>query len=126
MSNYIFESHNLESENIPIIFHYDVLDEHSLSCPNWHSNIEILHFTLGYGQVIIGNETISVQAGGTAVINANALHSITSDNRLEYYCLIIDSDFLKYNGISCDKTEFKNYIESEQLSRIFSSVISEI
>lgn len=126
MSNYIFESHNLESKNIPIIFHYNILDEHSLSCPNWHSNIEILHFTSGCGQVIIGNEAISVQAGGTAVINTNSLHSITSDNRLEYYCLIIDSDFLKYNGISCDKTEFKSYIESEQLSRLFSSVISEI
>lgn len=126
MNNYTFESHNLETKNIPIIFHYDTVENHSLSCPNWHSNIEILHFTFGNGQVIIGNEAINVKAGGTAVINTNVLHSVISDKRLEYYCLIIDSDFLKYNGIYCDKTEFKSYVESEQLSNIFNAVVSEI
>ena len=126
MDNYTFESHNLEIENIPIIFHYDKVENRSFSCPNWHSNIEILYFTVGSGKVILGNDKINVSAGGIAVINTNLLHSVITEDRMEYYCLIIDNDFLKYNGIFCDQTEFKSYIESEHLSGLFKSLTREI
>lgn len=125
MDNYIFESHNLEYKDIPIIFHFNRL-KNSYTGHNWHSNIEILHFTGGYGKVTLGNEEIEVKKDDTIVINSNILHLISSDDILEYYCLIIDDEFLKYNGIHCNKCEFESHIQSEELSILFNAAVSEI
>lgn len=124
MKDYRFETHNLEGENIPIIFHYDIAGKYSLA--NWHNNIEILHFTYGSGYVIAGNDTLHVKKGDITIINTNVLHSIKSDTRLEYHCLIIDNDFLKFNGICCDNSEFSSLIHSDELNTLFLTLVSEI
>lgn len=128
MDNYIFESHNLENKNIPLIFHYDkVIHKSQSACIfNWHSNVELLCFMKGSGYVIYGNEKIPVTKGDIAVININMIHSVSSSGTLEYYCLIIDNDFLKFNGISCDKFEYESHIRSEKLNSLFAETVTAI
>lgn len=128
MDNCIFESHNLENKNIPLIFHYDKVTRRARSeCAfNWHSNIEILCFMKGHGYVAYGNEKIEVQKGDIAVININTIHSLFSNEALEYYCLIIDNDFLKFNGISCDKFDYESHICSSALNSLYAEAVNAI
>ncbi len=128
MDNYIFESHNLENKNIPLIFHYDrIIGKVQNSCTfNWHSNIELLCFMKGSGYVDYGNEKIDVCQGDIAVININTIHSVFSSGTLEYYCLIIDNDFLKFNGISCDKFDYENRICSKALNSLYAEAVNAI
>lgn len=128
MDNYIFESHNLENKNIPLIFHYDrIINNLQSACAfNWHSNIELLCFMKGSGYVTYGNEKIYVQKGDIAVININMIHSVSSNGTLEYYCLIIDNDFLKSNGINCDKYDYESRICSQTLNNLYAETVSAI
>ena len=128
MDNCIFESHNLENKNIPLIFHYDKVSGKAQSeCAfNWHSNIELLCFMKGSGYVVYGNEKIYVRKGDITVININTIHSLFCNDVLEYYCLIIDNDFLKSNGICCDKYDYESRICSQTLNNLYAETVSAI
>ena len=129
-----YELHDLEDRNLPIIFHYDIATKKSgasssslyYGYANWHNNIELLYCAKGKGTVICNGEEHSVEKGDIIVINSNMLHSASTTDSFEYYCLIIDSGFLSENGIETDKTEYKCLIKSETAQAIYTRLINEI
>lgn len=126
MEHKIYEPHYLEDEKLPVYFHYDIVGNKTETVYQWHTNIEILYVVKGEGEVMLGSETSRMEAGDIVVINSNVLHSFASDTRVEYYCLIIDDEFLKANDISAEKTELKSIIHSSEAAQIFEAIISEM
>lgn len=93
----VFEPHIVRQKNLPIIYHWDTL--HKAGVLNFHENPEILYVSGGSGKVLCGEETVSVQAGDTVVIDCYAAHRIVPDEEIRYFCLIIDRSFCKYHSI---------------------------
>ncbi len=125
MSDGRYEVHSLGDRELPIIFHYDVAAG-ALNLGNWHENIEVLCCTKGEGQIICNGVELDAHAGDLIVINSNELHSIISQTVLEYYCLIIDTEFLESNHISVSEIEFENLVRSEQAASVFLKIVEEL
>ncbi len=127
MDNRKFELHNLESKDLPFIFHYDVLSKRACSGIffHWHNNVELLWFTRGNGTVVCDCREHEVDENDIFVINSNMLHSIKTESNLEYYCLIVDADFCKLNGIATEETDYVGKIQSRHVVELFGEVVKE-
>ena len=122
--NMIYEPHIMHDSLVPFIFHTDIRRSGQKYHPNWHTNIEILLCLSGNGKVSLETEEHTFSAGDIFVINSNFLHSIYTDKRIEYDCLILDRDFCKSNGIPTDNVLFKEKIQDGSLSELFNRVKS--
>ena len=125
MNEKIYETHYLNSEPLPFIFHLDSISDTQPSFFNWHTNIELLYFTDGNGYVHLGEEKISVKTGDIVIINSNVAHSFTSDTWVEYYCLIPDREFCQTNAIDTNCVHFKSHIDDTLARELFEHVITE-
>ena len=126
MSNAIFEAHLLTNKSLPFIFNSDYADKYIDKIPNnWHPNIEILFFTKGTGEVILGEQVISAKPGDIIVINSNVTHSITSDKKIYYYYLIPDSEFCVQNGIDTANIRYNTYIDDPTANQLYKNCVSE-
>lgn len=61
--------------------------------PHWHEHVEILHIIAGTAKFTCASETFCAGAGDTVVVNSNELHTFTSNETLEYICLIMNISF---------------------------------
>ena len=122
----IYEIHNLEDKNLPIIFHHDTISRKKQEFVNWHENIEILYCTAGAGQILYSGVVHELTAGDMVIINSNVLHGSRAEDTLEYHCLIVDSDFLAANDIKVTDIEFESIIRSDQAARIYDELVEEI
>lgn len=122
----MYEVHNLEGEKLPIIFHYNIVQTGGIEIANWHENIEFLYCTVGSGQILCNSVVYDVKEGDLIVVNSNLLHSVRKEAPFEYYCLIVDSDFLATNGISVHEIEFDTFVRSQTVSTLFENVVREI
>ena len=123
----LYEYHGL-GDSLPIILHLDTLkkDGYGKSVANWHENIEFLFCTKGYGHTIINSNQVETKAGGLTVINSGMMHSTIADSDiLEYYCLIIDTDFLKAMGLDVENTSLEEFIKDDKLNEYFMAIVSE-
>jgi len=118
----------LESKKLPIIFHYNTVMADSLRNPiaNWHNNIEILYCCEGIGEIICNSVEYDVKKGDLMIVNANVLHAFRSKEKFEYYCLIVDSDFLATNDIMAEKIEFETIVASGAAQELFQDVVEAI
>lgn len=140
-TNVIHENHAEYTEHFPFIFHRDVLNKSGKlpeeplhgeekvhfyygNCPvNWHKNIELLFFCEGNAHLFCGSENYDVEAQSLYVVNANCLHSVSTDNYTVYYCLIVDHEFCLQNDIPIDAIHFRNDASrSPVLCQLFSDV----
>lgn len=119
-----YELHNLESKKLPFIFHYNIISQNQMSA-NWHENLEIIYVTKGSGYVICNSAFTEVSEGDVFIINSGMLHRMTKNHSFEYYCLIVDSDFLTTNDIPVDNLRFQPLIRSEAVSTLFRNVVTE-
>ena len=122
MQTGFYEPHVMPNENIPFIFHRDLIRkqaDENVSLANWHRNIEILYFISGSGEVLCDTQATPVQAGDLFVINANSLHSVVTDSEARYYCLIVDGNFCRENHIDTDTLMFQNHIRDEDAAAHF-------
>lgn len=126
MKKTIFESHNLANKKVPFIFHFTELKNVINITPNWHNNVEILYFTEGTGKVFCGGEKYDVKAHDIFVINSNTLHDIVTDGIIKYFCLIVDNDFCKENGIDCTKLDYSYQAGTAESERIYKKIVNEI
>lgn len=105
-----YENHRFENEMLPFIFHYNIISRSEVkeftAFGNWHENPEILYFTKGSGVLFYNKRNYEVSAGDLAIVNPDCFHAISSDDRLEYYCLIVDCGFFRNNGIPIDRMTF--------------------
>ena len=125
MTRKVYEDHNLVNKQLPIIFHYDTITSFP-TVSNWHPNIEILYCMKGCGQVICDSVEYTIQPGDIVIVNSNVLHRSQSSHLLEYYCLIVDNDFLKANELPIDEVEFDPFLHSEAVSSRFDTLVEAI
>lgn len=123
----LYEYHGLGSE-LPIILHFDELkkDGYGKSFANWHENIELLLCTKGFGHTIINSNSVETKAGAITVINSGLMHStITESDFLQYYCLIIDTAFLKTLGLDVENISLTEFVKDDKLNEYFMEIVSE-
>lgn len=121
----IYEIHNM-TDDIPIIMHPDAFSANKMYTPNWHENIEILYCTKGKGKIIINDCPVSLSEGSIAVINSNRIHySLVDSNVFQYYCFIIDADFLRKSGLNIENTEFEELITDDAINKCLDNIIYE-
>ena len=114
-----YETHNIQNSVLPFIFHPSFKMERRVKIPNWHENIEILQCVNGEGFVHCGTTVIPLRIGSLVTVNSDVLHSIGTDTKLEYRCLILDNAFLVSNGIPAEELSFCAYSESDELVERF-------
>lgn len=117
-----YETHNLKNSVLPFIFHPSFKVERRVKIPNWHKNIEFLQCIDGEGFVRCGTTVVPLRKNSLVTVNSDVLHSIGTDSRLEYRCLILDNDFLRSNGIPVDELTFCAFSESPELVDRFDRV----
>lgn len=126
MRTIVYEAHNLEDKNLPIIFHYDIAKTTREGLANWHDNVEILYCAVGEGQAICNSVEYNLKKGDLVIVNSNMLHRMRAEERFEYYCLIVDSAFLKANEIPVDQIEFDVVVKSAAAAALYEKLIAEI
>lgn len=61
--------------------------------PHWHEHLELLYFTEGTCDLIIGGNRLSASRGDLAVVNPSEVHSFTSQGDVHYFCALIYPGF---------------------------------
>ena len=123
MANYRYETHTMPNPLLPFIYHRRFEVNSRDKFPNWHENIEILQATEGSGYVRCGTECLPFSAGELFVVNADTIHSIGTDTRLVYRCLIVDNSFFIANGIPIRSLQFQNVIRNAALYGLFENIV---
>jgi AraC-like DNA-binding protein len=118
-----YEMHDLNRRKIPFIFHSDVMDKNTRDYTHWHENLEILCFYDGMGKVLCDSNGTDVKAGDIFVINSEKLHMVQSESEVRYYCLIVDAEFCRQNGIPVGEVSYREKIEDPILLAIFRRVV---
>lgn len=122
MENYIYETHDaLQNSLLPFIFHrnFSVVQHH---CPpNWHEQIELLYCISGQGQIQCGMEHVRFQLGDLYIVNPGLPHCIYSDTTVVYHCLIIDTSFLRENGVD-PTVHFRHQLRDDRFRELFAGV----
>ena len=120
-----FESHNLESKELPLIFHKNFTC-YNAERGNWHPNIEFLLVLEGEGVCTVSAENLEMRPGELIVINSNQFHIIRSRSKVVYHCLILDSDFCQQNNIPTENLHYKTKVRSEEANHLFQNIVEEL
>lgn len=123
----LYEYHGLGG-GLPIILHLDTLKKDGVckSVANCHENIELLYCINGTGHTIINSNPVETKSGGVTIINSGLMHStITDSDVLQYYCLIIDTNFLKSMGLDIENISLTEFVIDDTINEYFKTIISE-
>lgn len=117
----IYERHDMS--RIPVILHRDTVIGHS-STSNWHENVEILLFTEGSGTVYLEGVPYAFTAGDICVIDSGDLHRVESEKgtKCMYFCLIVDGDFCKRQGLATEDVRFVKKICDRELAEEYNKI----
>lgn len=124
----VYEHHKYD-EKFPIIFHYDtrVQDENSSYFPNWHGAIEILYFKNGTATLILNEEKTKAAPDDIVIINSDVVHTIISDSeQCNYYCLIIDKDFIEKSGFPINEKQLSTKPNDREIIYLYNCIINSI
>ena len=119
-----YEQHSLSSERQPYIFKRFSIHNAMKDYTHWHENIEVIYILEGSGSVICNFKRFDVSSGEIFIINSENLHMVDSNNIIEYYYLIVDSDFLSSNGIPITEITFERTTNDKELTRRFLDIVS--
>lgn len=119
-----YEMHDLNRRKLPFIFHSDVMDKSTRDYTHWHENLEILCFYKGNGRVLCDSLLTEVTEGDLFVVNSERLHMVESDCEVRYYCLIVDADFCRQNGIPVGEVTYCDKIVDHELQGVFQRVVA--
>lgn len=118
-----YEMHDLNLKKLPFIFRRDIMTKSNKDYTHWHENLEILCFFEGSGEVVCDFVTTEVEKGDIFVINSERLHMVQSQSSVQYYCLIVDADFCRQNGIPVGQVQYCEKIRNEEIWKIFFDVV---
>ena len=117
-----YETHNMPNPLLPFIYHRRFEVTQRNKHPNWHENIELLQCLEGDGYVLCGTERLPLTPETLVIINADTIHSINTDSRVVYRCLIIDNSFFLSNGVPIHSLYFRNLIRDNQVLAQFNQI----
>ena len=104
MDKIYFEIFKSSKENLP--FRLQLL-HHIQGSLNWHDIPEFLYCLEGDGYVTIDAENIPFVPDSFVIVNSNKVHATFSNRGLmKYYCLKINRQFFKENGMDIDSLQF--------------------
>ena len=114
--------------DLPILFSYQKCYSHRqtlFTVGNWHKNLELLYFFKGEGLVNCNGTVHNVSPGCLFIVNTNELHCFLSPEGMEFYCLIIGSDFLSDSGIPIQQINFRSLVQDDHANRLFLDTANE-
>lgn len=127
----VYEKHTAQhykNSEMPFIFHNDAVSEYdnNYSYLHWHENVEFLYCKSGEGEVFSDAKRIPFAPHVIVTVNSNSPHTIFNKNgdRVEYDCLIVDSDFCKQNGIDLQTVVFDESITDEKAEELFKNAFA--
>lgn len=112
----MYELHNLKP-SFPITFN-SIRCDSSWKSTHWHENLELLNITAGSAKAIIGNNSINVKKGDTAVVNTCEMHQLLTDDFIEYHYLIVDTKFLQQFELDLTKVSINTKIHDENINSL--------
>ena len=121
MSYFIFENHIPSKSIIPFTLNYVNVPLLKNSGLTWHDNIELIFCIEGNGKIICDTIQYEISKGDLAIITPHLIHALASDSRIKYYCITVNNNFCKENGIIFkDKLShiFSNFINYDNLNKI--------
>ena len=120
--NIKFEGHLSTTTSFPFVIHQNV--PHSTTSFGLHENLELLFFLDGESQVQYDGTSHPVHKGDIVVVNSYAIHRVTSTGPLPMFCLIIDREFCRHNGVDPIHLLFQPVIRGDsQVGSLFRAVI---
>lgn len=123
MANPFLEVRSLNSDTKILYMQHNELGKEITIPPHLHDEIEILHFTQGITNIFLPNRTVDAMPGQMAIINSRLIHSFAPKQApCHYDCLIVNSDFLKREGIKEESLKFKTLIQDEEISHAFLNI----
>ncbi len=125
-SRALYESPVYDDPSFPIVFHRDAMDETRPSVyANWHKGIELLYFISGCGQLLVNAETVPFAEGDILAIESNALHSLTTTGRCDYYCTIVEPELLHRFGLPTEEN-IVSRVARRDLALLYQTIIAEM
>jgi AraC-like DNA-binding protein len=116
-----YETHNIQTPFLPFIFHRSFTLEKRTINPNWHKNVEILLCVEGEGFVRCDKTVLPLRKNTIVTVNSDVLHTIGTEGKVVYHCLIIDHDFFRSNSIPVDDLLFAPLLKEEKVVEAFRS-----
>ena len=89
---------------------------------HWHENVEVLHCIEGSGLIQVDAELVEIHEGESVIVNSKCLHSVISNDRIRYLCLIVDNEFYKSNGIKIDSLLFDEKINDSEANKLMKNI----
>ena len=121
-----YETHTMKESGLPFILHDTIYHEPRIDeIGNWHENVEILCFTGGCGTVTCNEQRNSVQSGDIVVLNTNCIHTISCENEIHYYCLIVDRSFCLENLFDTNRICFDTHLRDKEIFHLFEELAFE-
>ena len=113
-----YELNLMSDPHLPFRITKDVTTRSS-DIPNWHENTEVLYCSAGSGYFQYNEKKYAVTAGDMVVVSSEMLHDVTTDDFMEFCCLILDRNFCLESGIPTTKLTFQELIRDPDLSAAF-------
>lgn len=105
------------------VFLIDAHIEAEIDQRNWHEEIELIYAAEGSGEILLDNQSITIKKNEFVVINSFQLHTAKSTEGLTFSNIIMNTDFLKYNGIDTNnynyETIFTDEVAKEKLYELY-------
>ena len=116
-----YEEHRNPNALLPFIYSSNINVTNTLYTrdANWHENLEIQLCLKGSGYVTLDAERVPFEEGDFIVVNTNVIHHTSTDNSINYACLIIDRKFCDEADICTTSLKFRYKIKSDALKRLF-------
>ncbi len=118
MENSVYELNLMPNPYLPFRIRRGINARNAVPL-NWHENTEILYCVAGTGYIQYNAKRYAVEPGDMVVVNSEMIHTVTTEESLEYCCLIIDRHFCFDSAIPSTKLVFQELIRDPALSRAF-------
>ncbi len=119
----LYETHKLQEQKIPMICKECLfLADGPSDAGNWHENIEIVLVTEGEGIIVNHDCQLNVKTNDIIVVNANCLHSFSTNTRLGYIYLIVDRAFCLANHLDTNRIRFEMQFCDPELAALMKEI----
>lgn len=124
-----YEKHTKElfkGEFLPFIANKVSINKFFVPWVHWHENLEFIRCHSGIGHAIIGGNRFAMDSGDVICINSELPHAFSASDEkpLCYEYFIIDSDFLRENGVEPSNLCISSHIHDVKAADLFDKALN--